>query len=145
SPRRFAADPFGGVYTVKPGQKLAQIANENQISWQLLLRLNGLSDPRKLRAGQAVKILKGPMNPVGTKSKFTLDIYLGTPGDVNSMYITSYGVGLGKDDSTPTGTWMIKDKVTHPTYYSPRGEGVIAADDPKNPLGTDWLGLTGTD
>ena len=61
------------------------------------------------------------------------------------MYITTYGVGLGKDDSTPTGSWMIKDKVTHPTYYSPRGEGVINADDPKNPLGPYWLGLTGTD
>jgi lipoprotein-anchoring transpeptidase ErfK/SrfK len=145
SPKHFANDPYGGVYTVKPGQKLGQIANEHVITWQLLLRLNGMSDPRKLRAGQSLKVLQGPFHAVVSKSKFTLDIYLGSPNEPGSMYITTYGVGLGKDDSTPTGTWMIKDKVTHPTYYSPRGEGVIAADDPKNPLGPYWLGLTGTD
>lgn len=151
SPKHFANDPFGGVYTVKPGQKLAQIAAQHDITWQLLLRLNGLSDPRKLRAGQSLKILKGPFHAVISKSKFTMDIYLGSPptttgpADGNSLYVTTYNVGLGKDDSTPTGSWAIKDKVTHPTYYSPRGEGVINADDPKNPLGTHWLGLTGTD
>src|SRR5262249_6622499 len=122
-----------------------QIANEHDISWQLLLRLNGMSDPRKLRAGQTLKVLKGPFHAVVSKSKFTIDLYLGSPGAADSMYITTYGVGLGKDDSTPPATWAIANKVTPPTYYSPRGEGVIAADDPKNPLGTHWLGLTGTD
>ena len=145
SPKHYANDPFGGVYSVKPGQKLATIANEHGISWQLLLKLNGMSDPRKLRAGQTLKVLNGPMHAVVTKSKFTMDIYLGSPGEAGSMYVTTFNVGLGKDDSTPTGKWIIKDKVTHPTYYSPRGEGVINSDDPKNPLGPYWLGLTGTD
>jgi lipoprotein-anchoring transpeptidase ErfK/SrfK len=145
SPRHFPNDPFGGVYSVQPGQKLGKIAADHQITWQLLLRLNGMTDPRKLRAGQTLKILNGPFHVVVNKSKFNMDVYLGAAGGTGSMYITSYGVGLGKDDSTPTGTWVIKDKVTHPTYYSPRGEGVIAADDPKNPLGPVWLGLAGTD
>lgn len=145
SPKHFANDPYGGVYSVRPGQKLANIANEHDISWQLLLRLNNMSDPRKLRAGQALKVVKGPFHVVVSKSLFTMDVYLGSPGEPGSMYITTYMVGLGRDDSTPTGTWMIKDKVTHPTYYSPRGEGVISSDDPKNPLGPFWLGLAGTD
>jgi lipoprotein-anchoring transpeptidase ErfK/SrfK len=34
-------------------------------------------------------------------------------------------------------------KLKNPQYHSPRGEGVIAADDPKNPLGEFWIGLTG--
>ena len=82
-----------------------------------------------------------------SKSKFTLDIYLGTPGEPGSMFITTYGVGLGKDDSTPTGTWMAEagKKIKNPVYYSPRGEGVTDADDPKNPLGERWIGLTGID
>ena len=63
------------------------------------------------------------------------------------MFVTSYPVGLGRDDSTPVGTWIVEPhrKLKHPTYYSPRGEGVIAADDPKNPLGGYWIGLTGTE
>jgi lipoprotein-anchoring transpeptidase ErfK/SrfK len=63
------------------------------------------------------------------------------------MYVTTFSVGLGRDQSTPVGTWMIEPhhKLKHPTYYSPRGEGVIASDDPKNPLGGYWIGLTGTE
>ena len=63
------------------------------------------------------------------------------------MYVMTYGVGLGRDDSTPTGVWMVEPhkKIKNPTYFSPRGEGVIDADDPKNPLGERWIGLTGID
>jgi lipoprotein-anchoring transpeptidase ErfK/SrfK len=77
-----------------------------------------------------------------------MEIWLGgeprTPG---SVYVTTYRVGLGRDDSTPTGKWLVEPqrKLKNPTYYSPRGEGVIAADDPKNPLGEYWIALTGTD
>jgi len=132
--------------TVRPGQKLSSIASTHGITWQLLMQLNNMTDPRKLRAGQTLKVIQGPFSAVVTKHTFTMDLYVGgTPGSASAMYVTSFPVGLGKDDSTPTGTWMIQNRVRHPTYYSPRGEGVIAADDPKNPLGPYWLGLTGTD
>ena len=74
-----------------------------------------------------------------------MDVYLGSPGEKGAQYVTSYGVGLGREDSTPTGTWMVDNRIPHPKYYSPRGEGVIEADDPKNPLGHYWIALTGTD
>jgi lipoprotein-anchoring transpeptidase ErfK/SrfK len=35
--------------------------------------------------------------------------------------------------------------VKNPVYYSPRGEGVIEADDPANPLGEYWIGLAGVE
>ena len=59
----------------------------------------------------------------------------------------SFPVGLGRDDSTPSGIWLVEPhkKLKDPTYYSPRGEGVIEAGDPKNPLGHRWIGLTGID
>ena len=81
------------------------------------------------------------------KSRFMMDIYLGPALEKGGMYVTSFPVGLGKDDSTPTGAWMVEvgKKIKYPTYFSPRGEGVIDADDPKNPLGEYWIGLTGID
>ena len=147
SPKRFADDEFGGTYSVQSGDRLTKIADKHEIPWQFLLRLNGMSDPKKLRAGQTLKVVHGPFNLVVSKSKFTMDIYLGAPGEKGSMYITSFPVGLGKDDSTPTGTWMVEagKKIANPTYFSPRGEGVTDADDPKNPLGERWIGLTGID
>lgn len=144
---RFVDDNYGGVYVVKPGDSLARIANAHDCTWEMLSRINGI-DPRRLRAGATIKLVEGPFFAVVTKHNFTMDIYLGgLPGEKSSMFITSYLVGLGRDDSTPVGTWMIEPhrKLKHPTYYSPRGEGVIDADDPKNPLGGYWIGLTGTD
>jgi hypothetical protein len=147
SPRRFPDDEFGGVYVVQPGDSLAKIALAHDCTWEMLSRINGI-DPRHLRSGATIKIIEGPFFGVVSKKKFEIDLYLGgLPGEKSSMFITSYAVGLGRDDSTPVGTWMIEPhrKLKHPTYYSPRGEGVIPADDPKNPLGGYWIGLTGTE
>jgi lipoprotein-anchoring transpeptidase ErfK/SrfK len=147
SPRRFPDDLYGGVYVVQPGDNLARIANAHDCTWELLSRINGI-EPRHLRSGASIKVIEGPFFAVVEKHAFRMDIYLGgLPGEKSSMFVTSYPVGLGQDDSTPVGTWMIEPhrKLKHPTYYSPRGEGVIAADDPKNPLGGYWIGLTGTE
>jgi lipoprotein-anchoring transpeptidase ErfK/SrfK len=147
SHRHFGDDAYGGVYVVQPGDNLARIALAHDCTWELLSRINGI-DPRHLRAGATIKVVEGPFFAVVQKHNFTMDIYLGgLPGEKSSMFVTSYMVGLGRDDSTPVGTWMIEPhrKLKHPTYYSPRGEGVINADDPKNPLGGYWIGLTGTE
>lgn len=147
SPKRFADDEFGGTYSVQPGELMSKIATKYEITWEALGRLNGISDPKKLRAGQAIKVIHGPFNAVVSKSKYTMDIYLGPPLEKGSMYVTTFPVGLGKDDSTPTGAWLVEagKKIKNPTYYSPRGEGIVDADDPKNPLGERWVGLTGID
>jgi lipoprotein-anchoring transpeptidase ErfK/SrfK len=145
--RRFADDAYGGVYIVQSGDTLGKIANAHDCTWEFLSRINGI-EPRHLRAGSSIKIIDGPFFAVVEKHKFTMDVYLGgLPGEKSAMFIASYPVGLGRDDCTPVGTWIVEPhhKLKHPTYYSPRGEGVIAADDPKNPLGGYWIGLTGSD
>ena len=148
SPKRFADDPYGGTYSVQPGNLLKKIADEHDVTWELLCRINNLSDPKRLRAGQTIKVVKGPFHAVVSKHDFTMDLYVGgAPGEKGSMFVMTYPVGLGKDDSTPTGVWMVEPhkKIKNPTYFSPRGEGVIDADDPKNPLGERWIGLAGID
>jgi lipoprotein-anchoring transpeptidase ErfK/SrfK len=146
-PNRFDADAFGGSFTVPSGGVLAKIAKRFDVTPELLLRVNGMTDAKRLQAGKSIKIVKGPLHAVVDKSDFTLDVYFGAPGGPNSTYLTTYRVGLGKDSSTPTGKWRVKPggKVKNPRYYSPRGEGVIEADDPKNPLGEYWLALEGTE
>jgi LysM repeat protein len=138
-------DPFVTRYQVQSGERLAKIADKNTVTWELLCRINGLADARKVRAGQYINIPKGPFNCLITKTAFRLDVYLGSPAEPGSLFVTSYMVGLGKDNSTPTGSWILmQGSKAHPaTYYSPRGEGVIAATDPKNPLGGYWMGLAG--
>ena len=143
SSRKFPDDEYGGTFTVPPGGALARIASSHEVSADLLMRINDIKDARRLQAGKNIKVLKGPFNAVIDKQKFTLELWLGNPGEKSAMFIASYPVGLGKDDSTPSGTWAVTTKLRNPAYYSPRGEGVIPADDPKNPLGEYWIGLAG--
>ncbi len=58
---------------------------------------------------------------------------------LNGSFVKSYRVGVGKDGTTPVGTFPVKNKMVNPTYYGP--EGVIAHDDPKNPLGERWIDI----
>jgi LysM repeat protein len=145
SSKQFAQDEYGGVMEVPSGGAIAKIAKSHDISAELLMRINAITDARKLQAGKQLKVITGPFNAVVDKSDFALELWLGEPDAKGSMYVCSMPVGLGENDSTPTGTWAIKNRLKNPAYYSPRGEGIIAPDDPKNPLGEYWLGLTGTE
>src|SRR5687768_7350431 len=145
SPRKFNDDEYATSYTVQRGDVLAKIAASNDVNWELLCRLNGISRPETVQAGRTLKIVRGPFHAVVDKSEFTMEIYLGSPGQPGSLFVTSFPVGLGADDSTPAGTWTPQERILNPTYFSPRGGGVIDADDPENPLGECWIGLTGID
>src|SRR5947199_10806054 len=98
-----------------------------------------------MRQGQSLKIFIGPFHAVVTKHLFRMDLYLGNPGGPGSLFITSFPVGLGKDNSTPTGLWLCKsgNKIRHPTYYPPSGSGgpVLQPNDPKNPLAGYWFAI----
>lgn len=58
----------------------------------------------------------------------------------DSLRIMAFPVGLGSNGSTPVGSFAIVQKVAGPAYRRPDGT-IIPASDPKNPLGTRWLGL----
>ena len=149
STRKFADDRFGGTYKVESGDRFDKIGRNHGITADLLMQINGITDPKRLRSGAYIKVLKGPFHAVVSKGGFRLDLYLGgLPGTgADVAYVTSFPVGLGKDDSTPLGKWQVEPdrKVKNPVYYSPRGEGVIEADDPANPLGEFWVGLVGVE
>ena len=50
-----------------------------------------------------------------------------------------YRVAVGREDSpSPTGTFMIVNRVENPTYYH---EGEVVPPGPENPVGTRWIGL----
>jgi lipoprotein-anchoring transpeptidase ErfK/SrfK len=144
--QKFPADAYNKTWKVEPGHVLQKIAKRFDVTSGLLCKINGLSSPNKLRADSTIKTIQGPFHLVVSKSRFEADVYLGNPGGPGSMFVKTFRVGLGSDDSTPTGTWqVVADKLENPVYYSPRGEGVIAADDPKNPLGERWIPLKGVE
>lgn len=113
-------------YEVQPGDTLEKIADDYEVPWQLLANINGIRDPRAVRPGQMLKVLKGPFDAYVNLSQFELVLYLG------NRYAGRFHIGIGRDQETPEGKFMVERKLTNPTYY---GQPVIDKDDPNNPLG----------
>jgi LysM repeat protein len=119
-------------YVVQAGDVLETIAKPYDVSWQYLAKLNR-TEPRRIRAGQKLKVIKGPFGAIVDLRNFELTIH------AHGYYVKRYQIGIGRDGSSPVGTFKVQDKLTNPTYYGP--DSVVEADDPQNPLGEFWIGL----
>lgn len=125
--------PDSELYKVIPGDSLAKIAKEYSTTVSLIKKANGLTSD-VIMPGMKLKVQRVPFNIVVDKSQSTLTLFLGD--EVMKTYIVS----TGKNNSTPTGVFRIKDKLIEPIWYN---QGVaIPADSPKNVLGSRWMGLT---
>jgi len=133
----FDDDAFVGRHIVKTGETLGKIAKQFQITADLLVRINHIKNKNVIRVGQTLKVVQGPFRAEISKGRFRMDVYL------DNTFVKSFPVGTGAQDSTPTGEWVVKDKLVNPTYYPARGGNIIAADDPANPLGERWIALKG--
>lgn len=139
SPRVTQDDPLTLKHIVANGENLQKIANTYKITVPLICRVNGLADANRIRLGQPLKVPVGPFHAVVCKRTFRLYLYC------QDTLVKVFPVALGAEDTTPTGTWRIKNKLTNPPYYPPRGGSMIAADDPANPLGEYWMALEGVE
>lgn len=138
--RNLPNDPLVAGYTIQTGDRLIKIAPRYGVPYEILMTMNGIGDPRKVRAGQRLKVPRGPFHAKIYKSRFRLDVYL------QDLYVCSYRVGLGTEGGTPEGVWKVKNRLKNPTYFPPASseqKRIIAADDPSNPLSERWIGLEG--
>lgn len=88
--------PAGGSYTVRPGDSLWSIANAHGTDWQTLARLNGLSNPDVIHAGQTLKLPGGDAGSYTVQSGDTLS---GIAGALGSDWQTLARInGLGNPD-----------------------------------------------
>ncbi len=142
------ADPITEEYTVAAGDSLSRIASRRELAthWKLIQRVNGLSDPTKIRLDQKLKLVRGPFHAVVDKSDFRMDIWHGPPSDPSRwVYIRSFDVGLGEGGGTPTGRFVVSaNKLENPGWVNPRNPRErYEPNDPRNPIGEFWLGLDG--
>ena len=139
SKKHLAGDVLTNVYEVKSGDMVAVFCKKYKVPYQILLDINGVKKPSRLQTGD-FKVINGPFHAVIDLSEFNMDLFL------QDQYVKSYKVGIGKPGrETPTGKWRVKkgDKLEHPTWYDDESGKSYVADDPKNPLGSRWIGLEG--
>lgn len=130
----FSPQPhFIEPYVIQSGDQLRKVAGKYGLSWEYLAALNK-TDPKRIREGQKLKVLKGPFAAIVNLRDFSLTIHL------QGYYVRRYQVGIGKDGSSPIGKFAVLDKIENPQYTDPDGK-VFEGDDPANPLGERWIDL----
>ncbi len=151
SPTLASNDPLVSRYTIEGGDALSRIARKTgaSVDWRFIQRINQISDPRRIRVGQTLKIVKGPFHAMVDKSDYRMDVYAEVPTSAGGgvVFVRSFPVGLGELDSTPTGEWIVREdsKLINPHWVNPRTGERFSADNPENPIGERWIGLQGTD
>lgn len=124
---------FMEPYTVRSGDTLRRIGQRYDLPWQYVVRLNRV-DPRTIRPGNLLKVVRGPFHAHVDLSEFTLTILN------HGHYVRHYPIAVGRDIVGRSGKFEVREKVTNPRYVDPRGR-VVAADDPTNPLGEHLVSL----
>jgi lipoprotein-anchoring transpeptidase ErfK/SrfK len=140
SKKIFEGDTLCQRYKVQSGDRLVKIGKNYHVPYQLLMKINGITDPTKLHAGELIKVVKGPFHVMVERSQFRLSLYLG------EILVRTYPVGLGKPGrQTPTGLWLVKEgkKQVNPGWPDRETGRYYYPDDPENPLGERWIGLEG--
>lgn len=143
----YTGDPMTRSYQVRGGDALSKIATREKLAvdWRLLQRVNGLARPESIRVGQTLKVVQGPFHAVVDKSDYRLDLYWGDPErPAGWIFVRSYRVGLGEEDSTPIGRFFVKrnSRLEKPAWTNPR-TGERHAPGEGNPIGLYWIGIEG--
>ncbi|HED54927.1 MAG TPA: LysM peptidoglycan-binding domain-containing protein [Phycisphaerales bacterium] len=148
-PKVYPGDSLAELYEIQPGDTLGKITYRQglAVDWRLIQRINRISNPSRIRVGQKIKLVRGPIHAVVSKDAYRMDLYAGPPGATNQwVFLRSFPVGLGADDSTPVGHFVVRpdSKLINPVWRNPRTGEFFASDNPDNPIGERWVGIEGT-
>jgi len=123
-------------YKVQPGDSLWKIARRYATTIEAIKEANRLTND-KIRVGKMLMVPKGPFDVAVTKSRHTLTLLQ------DGKTIKTYTVGLGSNNGTPIGSFVVTSKLENPVWYSDQGR--IPTDDPRNVLGSRWIGFNDRD
>jgi len=136
SSARLPEDPYSKAYEAVRGDSVTRIGQKFLIPKELVMRLNGLASPA-IAAGQQLKVIQGPVNVEILKGRHELQAWLG------DICIRVCQVGVGKGNSTPEGTFVVRNKIVNPPYqpqHKPKSEHRDGGA-PDNPLGSRWIDI----
>jgi len=126
-------------YQIKPGDVLTSIASRYNCPVLLIQKMNGISDPRRIRAKDVIWVLDKPKFSLEiSKTLNTLSLYY------DGRFLKIYSVGTGTNAKTPVGTFKITDKIEKPDWDPPDGRPRIPFGNPENILGTHWMKIEST-
>ncbi|MDP2929332.1 MAG: L,D-transpeptidase family protein [Candidatus Omnitrophota bacterium] len=126
--------PDSVSYEIGDGDTLARIARKFSTTQDLIMKSNGLKNAAVVPLGRKLKIHNEKMSIVIDKSMNILTL------KSQNKIVKTYRVATGVNNCTPIGNFKIINKIINPPWYTTGG--VIPPDNPKNILGSRWLGLS---
>lgn len=125
-------------HRVAAGDLIGKLAKQYGCTQEYILKVNGIDKPELLRVGREIWVLKNPA--------FELTVFKRNNSAVltlNNQFFKRYTVGVGKSESVPGGTYVIRGKIKKPVYQT-ADSGEVAFGNPQNVLGTRWVALAAT-
>lgn len=123
-------------YIVQSGDSLARIAKTYGTTVELIRESNDLKSSR-IHPGDSLRIFKAVLFLEVSKSRNDVLV------KANDRFFKRYQAGTGQYGKTPTGTFVISEKITEPPWWRPDGK-MIPFGDKENILGTRWMSITPT-
>ncbi len=121
-------------YEVQSDDTLIGIANKFETTVAAVQEANDLEPANsRIYPGMILNIYVGRWRIDVSKTHFALILY------DNGNIFKVYRVGIGRQDRTPVGEFVIKNRIREPAWTPPGRR--IPFGDPENVLGTRWLGL----
>jgi len=120
-------------YTVQPNETLPTIAEQHQVSWQLLANINGLTNADAIEPGRKLKVVRGPFHAKVDLTRRELTLF------VRRLYAGRFPIEVGAQAPAPA-NYSVLNKYAGQTFYMGNAQ-TLAADDPANPYGGIWIEL----
>ena len=92
-------------YVVQSGDTLQRVGRKYGVPWQLLAKINGISDPENLEPGQELKVLRGPFEALIHLDRNEMTVML------RGLYAGRFPIAVGRDQQALEGTYFVEDKV----------------------------------
>jgi LysM repeat protein len=96
-------------YTVHAGDTLQTIAQQYEVPWQLLAKINGISAANMVQPGQQLKVVHGPFSATVELDKSQLTLML------DGRYAGRFPISVEQVASLSEGQWVLEQKLVQPT------------------------------
>jgi LysM repeat protein len=96
-------------YTVRAGDTLESIAQQCNVPWQLLAKINGIPASNQIQPGQQLKVIHGPFAATIDVGRNQLTLL------VDGRYAGRFPVTIDPGVAVSEGTWMLDQKLSAPS------------------------------
>jgi LysM repeat protein len=116
-------------YTAKAGDTMESIAQQYNVPWQLLAKINGIAAADQVQAGQQLKVIHGPFAATVDLGKNQLTLL------VDGRYAGRFPITTEPNAATTEGQWVVEQKMASPSTSAATTLSVYAV----GPAGVDHV------